>query len=553
MSVFSQPPRLFSNKENSTIPLTHHLSTTSSSASTTANSLLKPRVGGIGIAPKRRLHHQVNKPYNRVASVQRAKEKANKGPKRRPVPLSLQLSGTGTIQASPQSKYSGSKHHQQQQQDQQQQQQNRHSERSTPATSASRPETSGGGITIPLALPLIDIPPVRPVLTEDGEYIPADYTVAKLLPEMNRLYIASALYRPFTTSSSGETTFGTLEDGRVTLPFALPLGISDKARANCHDHEPDVCLYITRNGQGVGRAIPVNEMVYRSQCSYWKGTGDFEDEQETSSVSVNSDISTDTVSLSTIREEDDDGSESRSIDDNDPESRSTDDNDPEPRSTDDGDNSRSAKFRSSARFTDDKPNYRSAHNKVNSDSHSTHDRSDSTHDNSDSKYHLDLALIHLPLPSPETFNVIHHHLHFPLIPFYSNLLDLPPPSPSHSSPSPSHSSPTLYSSTSPDLRSTTTSPARPSTQTIRGSSTPTTTTTYQAKLRTLSQPELLLRLERIHGVWRNLCALGMGRKKTWTQVAEAWGWCIDALLFNGMRPGTSTTTTTTSFSTFRVE
>jgi hypothetical protein len=65
--MFTRAPRLLSNKENSTFPLSPSQGFTSSSAS-------KPRISGIGRAPHKRSHGV--KPYARVPSVQRAKAAA---------------------------------------------------------------------------------------------------------------------------------------------------------------------------------------------------------------------------------------------------------------------------------------------------------------------------------------------------------------------------------------------------------------------------------------------------------------------------------------------
>jgi hypothetical protein len=37
------------------------------------------------------------------------------------------------------------------------------------------------------------------------------------------------------------------------------------------------------------------------------------------------------------------------------------------------------------------------------------------------------------------------------------------------------------------------------------------------------------KLETLHAVWLNVCALGVGEDRTWAQLSEAWG-CVVGVL-----------------------
>lgn len=67
--------RNFSNKENGTFAITSPLNLSSYSTSTSGPSTHKPRVGGIGKAPKRSSGSHSAKPYGRSSSIARVKGK----------------------------------------------------------------------------------------------------------------------------------------------------------------------------------------------------------------------------------------------------------------------------------------------------------------------------------------------------------------------------------------------------------------------------------------------------------------------------------------------
>jgi hypothetical protein len=42
------------------------------------------------------------------------------------------------------------------------------------------------------------------------------------------------------------------------------------------------------------------------------------------------------------------------------------------------------------------------------------------------------------------------------------------------------------------------------------------------------------KLEVIHGVWQNLCALGVASDATWAQLGEAWGCVVGVIAGRAM-------------------
>lgn len=90
-----------------------------------------------------------------------------------------------------------------------------------------------------------------------------------------------------------------------------------------------------------------------------------------------------------------------------------------------------------------------------------------------------LPTITIRLPSPSTFVLVHQHLHLPDRSFVPALLDLP-----------------------------------------RDRCAP---ADIVAALSKLDGKALMATVERIHGVWSNVCALGIGRASTWRDMSEAWG------------------------------
>ncbi|KAL7422176.1 hypothetical protein Q5752_002821 [Cryptotrichosporon argae] len=100
--------------------------------------------------------------------------------------------------------------------------------------------------------------------------------------------------------------------------------------------------------------------------------------------------------------------------------------------------------------------------------------------------HLPVAT--LDLPSSATFTILHTHLHLPSRPLALTLLG-------------------LEREVSPS-------------ETRDG---------IAARLQGKSTPELMALLERIHGVWQNVCALGISSEATWAGMGEAWG-CVVGVL-----------------------
>ena len=47
--------------------------------------------------------------------------------------------------------------------------------------------------------------------------------------------------------------------------------------------------------------------------------------------------------------------------------------------------------------------------------------------------------------------------------------------------------------------------------------------------------DLTKRLKGVHGIWRNLCALGMGDSGVWGQMGLAWGCLVGAMAGKGWK------------------
>ncbi|KAI9638484.1 uncharacterized protein MKK02DRAFT_42878 [Dioszegia hungarica] len=349
--------RNFSNKENSTFTTSPLFTSTPSAGPSTH----KPRVGGVGKAPKRSRDGHSTKPYQRNASTARAKARATspvkggtegKGaPKQkgRPAPIITSVPMMRVIQP---------------------------------------PRPVIRVANIPVRLPRPRVPPVMS-LPGEMSHIPIEWALPRLRSHFPALLAVSSQYRPqpeHTRPSASPSA------SQRTFAFAIPQLTADsegnaELEAKIKGRQPDVCLAIKGKGHegGAARLLPVNSLVYASQCSYWPR------ETETSAANSTAESDPSSSTLPVIAEESSD----------------------EQASSSDSDATITPANRSSPPSPTDSPSSSSS--------------SDSESDTPASTSHiLHLPLLALTIPHPASFPTLHTHLHLPTRPLIPSLLALPP-------------------------------------------------------------------------------------------------------------------------------
>ncbi|WVQ78091.1 hypothetical protein IAT38_000172 [Cryptococcus sp. DSM 104549] len=472
-------PRYFSNKENTpTIALTDidaistslrsshtslsgaapsHSSVSAASAtaggSASAGGKRKTTMLGIGRAPKFAVKRY--KPYGRVSSITRAKKAA---------------AGAGSAQAakaSRKAKAAGIKIEVKAPVETPKQAEERiKSEQRLEMWRKSvwRPEggAQAGAVKVPLMLPYPSFPPVENVDMNGLRDVPVQYVREKLFPLLPSISTMTLAFRQFTNVSHPSPN--TVPRGS-TIPFAIPQVFdgtkphwADKARGR----EPDIALQIVQRGhqreEGKPLIIPVMSVVFASQCAYWPKltqpdhpagpAGMARILAEAEKIKEEEEVSR---GLPAIGEEEDDeawasGGSGGSWSDTD---------------SSDGDSVMSL----------DTPSPLPVPVK-------------------DARGFLYIPLVHLPVPSPRTFALIHRHLHHPARPLLPDLLNLP-----------------LECTTRPLVLEA---------------------------IADLPVHELMEKLEVLQGVWQNLCCLGMGRVGTWRQLGEAWACVVGVIGGHGL-------------------
>lgn len=239
-------PRTFSNKENSH---SHSFSTLPSFPIPTSNSIrppnfsIKPRIRGIGSAPKRT---HGSKPYARLPSINRAKKRATVNEKivnKRPQPLQLLHSTLKSTQSI-----------------------------SSPSTSSVKnvPRQTIKMAKVPMRLPRPSIPPVSAIpgplanvvsplffsffsldWPKTKSHQPIHYTLQRLTPHLPALLLVSSQYTPQPQYNA--------ETGR-SLAFGVQkvMNGDTESGAKLKGREPNVCLGIRKVGNSeVERLVPV--------------------------------------------------------------------------------------------------------------------------------------------------------------------------------------------------------------------------------------------------------------------------------------------------------
>lgn len=109
---------------------------------------------------------------------------------------------------------------------------------------------------------------------------------------------------------------------------------------------------------------------------------------------------------------------------------------------------------------------------------------------------ITLPILHVPVPCPDEFMLIHKHLYLPMRSLIPQLLML------------------------------------------KNSSTPRCPPPGQIyeELRVLEMPDLRDRLQHIHAVWKNLSALGFGTERTWHDMGEAWAHLVSIVALKEATP-----------------
>lgn len=109
---------------------------------------------------------------------------------------------------------------------------------------------------------------------------------------------------------------------------------------------------------------------------------------------------------------------------------------------------------------------------------------------------ITLPIMHLKVPSVDDFLLIHKHLHLPMRSLVPQLLSL------------------------------------------KNSSTPRCPPPGQIfeELRAMEMPDLRDRLQTIHGVWKNLSALGFGTERTWQDMGDAWAHLVSMVALKEATP-----------------
>ncbi|WVQ98534.1 hypothetical protein IAU59_005660 [Kwoniella sp. CBS 9459] len=521
-------PRIFSNKENSSpsasvfeltdidaISTSLRTSLSGVTPSSSASKGKKPTLGGLGIgrAPKFTYRKHSSKPYGRVTSVQRAKKAANaggksktigtsnqefkrskRGLKSRPNPIKVidrdaesisasALAGktlrgnmgvmdrvkldrwrksvwrpTMLASAGPGTSIS------------------LNADVNGDGSGSAGPGAGLGQVRVPLMLPYPKFPPVTPIQTKELRNVPVQYIADRLAPLLPSISTITLAHRPYATiphpSSASSSAPG---PSQPTLALAIPEvldGSKPHWAEKAQGREPDMCLGIVKKGkevEGAKMIVPVMSLVFATRCAYWPKLTAAPPGNPSSSSTSRSVLSPArpqptpsekavSVLLPSIKEERDE-----------PASGTGTDTDADPNASFSSDSSWASESDS------DLDNY---------------DNSSLLRPVRDSHGFLHLPIVTLPLPSPESFGLIHRHLHHPQRAFIPDLLSIPDHCTSRSS---------IIDALSDE-----------------------------------SVQDLMGKLEVLQGVWQNLCTLGIGRLSTWRQLGEAWACVVGIIAGNGM-------------------
>ncbi|WVW83388.1 hypothetical protein I302_105407 [Kwoniella bestiolae CBS 10118] len=421
---------------------------TSLSGVTPSSKSKKPSGLGIGRAPKFTYRKHATKPYGRerISSIQRAKSKINrlpsssnnkpkKGLKARPTPLKLKSQDIERARGEEESKKMGVMDRVR-------------LDRWRKSIWKPKPEDGvQGQVRVPLMLPYPKFPAVPPVDNDELRNVPIGYILDKLTPVLPSISTITLAYRPYATIPHPDPSVQPIS----TLPLAIPevLGGNKPHWAEkVRGREPDMVLGIMKKGAEGEKdkskmIVPVMSLVFTTQCAYWpKLTNPPSSSSQASSSNYRtpSEAAVSTALPAIIES---------------------------PESSDEEETSNTSW---SSDSDDDEPSLPAPI--------------------TDTKGFLHLPIVPLPLPSPETFALIHRHLHHPHRPFIPDLLSLP--------------------------------------------DTCTTREKVVGELGELSVQQLMVKLEVLQGVWQNLCCLGVGRLSTWRQLGEAWACVVGIIAGNGM-------------------
>ncbi|WVF72427.1 hypothetical protein IAT40_007242 [Kwoniella sp. CBS 6097] len=552
-STHHRTPRVISNKENSPSPSVFEftdidaISTslrTSLSGVNPSSTAKKPTLGGlsIGRAPKFTYRKHSSKPYGRVTSVQRAKKAANananananaggkarptgttvsqevrrskRGLKNRPNPIkfvdrdveSLSAGAAAGVGAGSKGLRGNMGVMDRVRLDRWRRSIWRPSMSvlgSNTNISLNAAESSGSGsgcgnfgaslgqIRVPLMLPYPKFPPVSPIRSKEFKDVPVQYISDRLAPLLPSISTITLAHRPYSTvphpsSSSSSST------AQQTLALAIP-EVLDGSKPHWADkaqgREPDMCLGIVKKGkevEGAKMIVPVLSLVFATRCAYWpKLTTPPANQAPSTSRNVPqiqplpqsqsqrhqptpSEKAVSTL-LPCIEEEREEAASTST-------SASASDTEVDTNPDADADTS----FSSDSSWASE----------PDSDFESDGSASALPRPIRDSRGFLHLPIVTLPLPSPETFGLIHRHLHHPQRAFIPDLLSIPDHCISRSS--------------------------------------------IIDALSDQSVQDLMGKLEVLQGVWQNLCTLGIGRLSTWRQLGEAWACVVGIIAGNGI-------------------
>ncbi|WRT66908.1 uncharacterized protein IL334_003873 [Kwoniella shivajii] len=489
--------RTFSNKENSPSPsvfeltdidaISTSLQTSLSGVTSSLRSKKSSAPGlGIGRAPKFTYRKHSSKPYGRVSSIQRAKKHLNrttssssttttnnntksKPPKRglksrpKPIPSHLQIQQNPLKPHDEDKKLSVMDRVRldrwrksiwrpnvqilNQTQDQGHNQDQQHQ---------CQPQ-----VRVPLMLPYPRFPPVSNIDNDDLRDIPIQYILDRLTPMLPSISTITLAYRPYATIQHPDPTI----QAGSTLALAIPEiidGSKPHWRQKARGREPDMVLGVMKKGaesENGKMVIPVMSTVFASQCAYWPRLTT--PPSASSSSTPSSSFTAPSVAPTQTQSE---AAVSAIL---------------------------PAILETSECVTScESDKSWSSDSESDSDNDNDNERPQIPSPKIDDQGFLHLPIIPLPLPSPETFNLIHRHLHHPNRPLIPDLLSLP--------------------------------------------DTCTSRKNIVDALSELTVQQLMSKLEILQGVWQNLCCLGIGRLGTWKQLGEAWACTVGIIAGNGM-------------------
>ncbi|WWC69679.1 uncharacterized protein I206_103622 [Kwoniella pini CBS 10737] len=316
----------------------------------------------------------------------------------------------------------------------------------------------------------LERPPIPPILSVNDRYcgeIPIDYILSRLTPMLPSISTITLAYRPYSTVPHPDPT--------IPKGSTLPLGIPEIIHGNKSHwaertklREPDMVLAVYQRGaEGeTGKMlIPVLSTVFASQCAFWPNlTHQIAPPSKSCSLpqpSSSSSSASSSANTGYNRRTKSEAAVSQAL----PaiiessEDGSGAENDTE---TDDTDSSNTSWSSVSTSNDEAHPSGLPIPTPV-----------------KDHYGFLHLPIVPFPIPSKDTFDIIHRLLHHPHRSIIPDLLNLP-------------------DEKCKNLESIT------------------------RELRELPVQQLMERVQNIHGVWQNICCLGIGNLGTWKQLCEAW-------------------------------